>query len=863
MESGSTAAGDARAQALLAHVGWMRELAQALLRDPAAAEDVVQDSLIKAWRRGPDDSRSLAPWLARVVRNSVFNRVRGVRRRERHEARSDGPRPEASPPETAERLELQRRVLEAVASIDEPLRTTLVLRYFEGRTSAEIAQLQGVPAGTVRWRLTRALDALRERLDERHGPRTAWSALLAPIAHLPEPATAAAGAAATSGVLLMSLASKWVLSLVALSLAGAVWWMVRDAESGVATEGVAASVQVEARSAPADAPAAPPKLDSAHAERASVEVDSPRPAEVAPAPAAASEEVIASRIAARFVDEHGAPWSAVEVTLAPRAAFSKLATVRAVSDLDGRAELVWMLAPGGYRAAYRISARRSGCASVALTGVIEPGAETTLGDIVLGPAARIVGRVVDERGAPLPEITVGLSSDPLNEADLEFLARHGDEEQFRAAPTERSGAAGEFELNAKPGRWRVWGHAEGRRYGWSEPLEVRADAPQLDELVLTVPLLRATDTLTGRVVTPSGAPAPLASLFVHYLGGSRAGSYFASADSEGRFELLLLSDGRYSIRARDVAERYEDGVVLNLQSGARDVEVRLAERDEIELSVRDSEGRALENVVVEAHALDAESGLALDAGLRTVDAKLVIHRPTVAFSLSVGAPGFVSQQRSFDAPQAAPPSQEFELERKPVLRGRVVVAGAPQSGLLVARMQAVEESTYVRDGYPCRWMHSSTSSTTASDGSFEVELEGSERWYVRIDGGKRFAAAIVGPFDAARVPSEPLDVELDEGGAIEGVVRDSSGALLEGAIVGAHCGDGAPRTLRSGAGGLYRFERLTPGDWQVRLRDEELRSDQSTTMSGAPAQPIEWNCQVRRERVTRVDLSAPAAVGGD
>jgi RNA polymerase sigma-70 factor (ECF subfamily) len=854
--------GESPADVLLAHVGWMRELAQALLGDPAAAEDVVQDSLIVAWRSAPQDGGALEPWLSRVLRNLASKRRRSAARRREHEVRGQGPSPEADPYDTAERLDLQRRVLEAVESIEEPLRTTLVLRYFEGRTSAEIAQLQGVPAGTVRWRLSRALEQLRSRLDERHdGSRAAWSALLAPFARMPEPAVAAAtlgGLGASTGALLMTVTSKWILAAVLVSLSGAAWWIAQGVEPGAAPLGVAASAPVEAARAELEVPAykADPAPTNSEARLGVAEAPTQPLESSAPAPVQVDVEKLESRIQMRFVDAAGTPWSDVRASLYVRSSSNELVE-QVSSSADGRAELVWRLAPGKYTTAYRVFAQRSGCAGVALVGVVEPGAATSLGDIVLGPGARIVGRVLDENGAALAGATVGLAPEELLEPDLEFLARQGDEEEFRAAPTQSSGERGEFEMSVKPGRWRVWGHAKGRRYAWSEPLEVAlgADAP---EVTLVVPQLRSTDTIGGRVLLPDGAPAPNATLFVHYFGRSRTGSYLSQTDAEGRFGLVLLSDGSYSLRARDAANRFEDAVALEVSQGTNDLELRLALRDDLELVVRDSAGAAIEGVAVKAEAISSPADVRLDASLRDVGGKLSIHRPSVGFTLEVSAKGYLAQQARFDAPQSAPAKLEFTLVARPTLRGRVLAEGAPLGGLYVTALKEVAESTHVRDGFPARWLATPSGVTTTDDGEFVLEIDGDESWYVRVDGGERFAAAIVGPFHVARLPAAPLEIELDEGGAIEGLVVDSTGAAVEGAIVGAHCGDASPRTQRTDANGRYRFERLTPGSWHVLLRDEELRSDWTTTMTGAPAKPIPWNCEVRTGRATRLDLTLPA-----
>ena len=87
------------------------------------------------------------------------------------------------PARLTERVEMQRRVADAVLALDEPYRSTVVMRYFEDRTPTEIAAALSIPAATVRTRLRRALSILRGRLDDGHaGDRRAWMALLLPLA---------------------------------------------------------------------------------------------------------------------------------------------------------------------------------------------------------------------------------------------------------------------------------------------------------------------------------------------------------------------------------------------------------------------------------------------------------------------------------------------------------------------------------------------------------------------------------------------------------------------------------------------------------------------------------------------------------
>src|SRR5688500_8663142 len=118
------------AEALLAHAAWVRRLARHLTADRELALDVEQDTLRAALEHAPSD-RPLEPWLARVAANFARRARRArARRAERERAAA---RAEAEPSSAAicERAELQRVLVGHVLALDEPYRTTLLLRYFE------------------------------------------------------------------------------------------------------------------------------------------------------------------------------------------------------------------------------------------------------------------------------------------------------------------------------------------------------------------------------------------------------------------------------------------------------------------------------------------------------------------------------------------------------------------------------------------------------------------------------------------------------------------------------------------------------------------------------------------------------------
>ena len=176
---------DSQIQELLAHADWLRRLARHVVRG-GEGEDVVQETWVAALRAPPRGAGAVRPWLAEVLRNFARRALRNDRARRAREERLEMPAPPATPETLVERAQAQRLLALLVVSLDEPFRSTVLLRYFEGLSAAEIARTQSVPAGTVRWRLKEGLARLRAALDQRHGgDRRAWMLLLSPMAGRP------------------------------------------------------------------------------------------------------------------------------------------------------------------------------------------------------------------------------------------------------------------------------------------------------------------------------------------------------------------------------------------------------------------------------------------------------------------------------------------------------------------------------------------------------------------------------------------------------------------------------------------------------------------------------------------------------
>ena len=139
----------------------------------AEAEDAAQEAFVKAYR-GLGSFRTGAsprPWLLRIVANEARNRVRSASRRQRLELRlAEGfrqgdaaPSPEAAAVVADER----RRLIGLVNALDESDRLVIASRYLLELSGEETAAALGIPEGTVKSRLSRALARLRERVE--HG----------------------------------------------------------------------------------------------------------------------------------------------------------------------------------------------------------------------------------------------------------------------------------------------------------------------------------------------------------------------------------------------------------------------------------------------------------------------------------------------------------------------------------------------------------------------------------------------------------------------------------------------------------------------------------------------------------------------
>lgn len=150
-------------------------LARWLLREPAAAEDAVQEAALRAFRyfgslRAGEDAK---PWFLGIVRNACFTALARERGRpdvtlldedawDRLEAQSASPTPD--PLAALGTRREQALVDAALRALSPPMREVIVLRELEGLDYRDIAHIAGIPLGTVMSRLSRARAQLKRQL---------------------------------------------------------------------------------------------------------------------------------------------------------------------------------------------------------------------------------------------------------------------------------------------------------------------------------------------------------------------------------------------------------------------------------------------------------------------------------------------------------------------------------------------------------------------------------------------------------------------------------------------------------------------------------------------------------------------------
>jgi RNA polymerase sigma-70 factor (ECF subfamily) len=175
--AGRDSSADAFARDALSYIDSLYGTALRLTRRPQDAEDLVQDTYLKAFRASHQFERgtNLKAWLFTILHNTFRNMRRNVGRSpievdsEAVDRAVDDPTGEHTPEQLLTRATLDADLQAALDALPEAFRQAVWLRDVEELSYAEIAQVLDVPIGTVMSRISRGRRALYEGLQERRG----------------------------------------------------------------------------------------------------------------------------------------------------------------------------------------------------------------------------------------------------------------------------------------------------------------------------------------------------------------------------------------------------------------------------------------------------------------------------------------------------------------------------------------------------------------------------------------------------------------------------------------------------------------------------------------------------------------------
>ncbi|MBK8100787.1 MAG: sigma-70 family RNA polymerase sigma factor [Planctomycetes bacterium] len=500
---------------LLTQTGWLRGFARQLVRS-ADADDLVQDTLLTALQQPPRSGAGLRAWLGRVMQNRRIDLQRSQRAtsaRERRVARGEAT---ADTAEVLAKAQMQRELVDLVLLLDEPYRTTTLLRFFERLPPRAIARQQRVAVATVHSRLQRALAMLRARLDQ-NGGRERWLAAALPLAWprstwLPW----------FLGVPVMHGVVKGAVGVGVIALAWLCWpdepEVLPERTAVAATTQPAAAMSGDAANAPAE---------GAHERSRSTEGPSAAAATQPAEPAAAAV------VRGRVIDTQGIGIVGVPLATEPR----RKADARPIlSGEQGRFELP---VPPGATAIVTADPRWA---------TVLAGAAQTRSDrecvVLIAPRIDLAGRVLDPAGSPLPGAEIALHQKAHLGAELGVLLDHALVRHWRTT-TDGTGA---FALTGVPA---LAGATLAATLGGFLPHQ--QSAPTATDLAMQVTLERpaaSADVITGIVIDPFGATVAGANV--------GAGGGIARTDQSGAFTLDLREQALPRLVA--VAPGFQPGV---------------------------------------------------------------------------------------------------------------------------------------------------------------------------------------------------------------------------------------------------------------------------------------------------------------
>jgi RNA polymerase sigma-70 factor (ECF subfamily) len=153
-------------QLVLEHSHAMFRLAWRLSGDEGAAEDIVQEAFIKAWRKIGEFrmESSFKSWLHRITVNTAMDYLRKHVRRKQFETPEpewEGPEQAAELPDTGTQIDISTQTQTAMMELSESERTALLLKHYEGHSINEVARIMEITTGACKQNIFRAVKKMR------------------------------------------------------------------------------------------------------------------------------------------------------------------------------------------------------------------------------------------------------------------------------------------------------------------------------------------------------------------------------------------------------------------------------------------------------------------------------------------------------------------------------------------------------------------------------------------------------------------------------------------------------------------------------------------------------------------------------
>jgi RNA polymerase sigma-70 factor (ECF subfamily) len=735
----------------------------------AEAEDLLQATFLVAIEkaRAFDPTRSLTAWLVGILQKQG----KSLRRRFRREVPAEDVAPAVGAAERVDAGEVREAVTRALQRVDEPYRQPLHLRLLDGLSTVEIAQHLGRTPGAVRVQLHRGLARIRRLLPTGLAIGVAANARGLAAVRSEVLAAANAPAAAGLGVLLSGglLVKKLIGAIVAVCLALALvhWW-----HQPLAPE------PVEARGANAGA--------------AAVVTAPPEPAAGSQRVVAAGGEVLATprdespgslRVLLTYAD-NGEPASEVPVVVDERCGFlrpKRVLRTNAVGEalfaaLAPRAVMVSTVDVGGWREVD-----------------VRPAVETVV-NLTVRRGYRLLGRVVDEHGAPV--------------AGAHVYARLPSTSEYTHVVV--SDGNGRFELFPVGDYASVGARAPGGR---RSPFVSGVPGPDRTIRIELVVHAVGAD-LAGRVVDEQGLPIEAARLLVKakpsddyertedglYLVAD--GDVTARTAADGRFELLGLRAGSVQVQ---VASRDHGRTERSFELAAgqwHEVTIALAPGVAVFGRITDPEGHAI------AGAYAYGSG-GFDPAFTTGSGDFRLPGlPAGSQQVSFAAPGHRKETRTLVLVEGADAVCDVTLVPEPRITGRVVdAAGAP----VRCRIDLMSTGAGVFGDQTGR---------TDAQGRFSIASPARGTWQLRLqeDG----AQCLVWGLGGAAIPSGTKDLVVTLGenerasAWLLGRIVDDRGDPVRFASLSIASGQWRPQAGTTDvADGSFRIGPLPPAEYRI------------------------------------------------